>query len=829
MPQKLQTNWGEMPVDEVFLSLHTSVSGLTLDEVKNRQAQYGKNILARKKTNLLVIFFRQFTSNPLIIILAIATCISYLLGQHVSSYYIFGIIMVSIFLGLFNEYAAEKTVETLLKRVSSITDVIRHGLPQEIPTSEVTVGDVVVLTEGSIVPADARIIEVKDLEMNEASLTGESVAVYKSLNSQKDIVNSTTVFMGTSVVSGWAKAVVTDIGSNTVFGKIAKEVTFVKPITEFQKGLMQFGNLIVKVIIIMTIAIFAINALLGHSLLESLLFSLAIAVGLTPELLPVIVTISLSHGAGKLAKKHVIAKQLIAIENLGNMDVLCTDKTGTLTEGIIRLVDYKNAEEKADTGIVEIALQGVDKESKKKVNAIDEAILAYAKFHSIAATDTILDREPFNYEKKALYFVRHTQKRTELVVRGAPEVVLSLCKHKDQEKLQKTFRDLNMQGIRVIALASKEVTKKQEYTWDDAKELSYQGYLGFVDTPKTTVKEALHKLHKLHVEVKILTGDNELVTKKICEEVGVEVEGILTGPEIAELTDDKLEAVVESTTIFARLSPTQKLQVIKALREKGHAVGFLGDGVNDLPALHGADVGLSVNTSTEVAKDAASVVLLRRSLEVIAEGVIEGRKTFQNTIKYILMATSSNFGNMFSAAGASFILPFLPMTPVQILLTNGMYDLSQTTIPSDTVDPESLVKPRQWNIKFLNKYMLFFGPISSLFDFATFGIMFFIFHANEKLFQTGWFVESIATEILVIFVIRTARTPFFKSRPSVPLLLAALSIVCIGIILPFSPLAADLGFVALPPLYFIVLLLLIGTYLTIVEFVKNFFLKKYSL
>lgn len=829
MAQKIQTTWEEMSLEEIFSKLNTSSIGLTLDEVKKRQVQYGKNVLTRKRTNLLLILFRQFTSNPLIIILGVATCISYLLGQHVSSYYIFGIILVSIFLGLFNEYAAEKTVENLLKKVGSITDVVRHGLPQEIPTSEVTVGDLVVLTEGSIVPADARIIEVKDLEMNEATLTGESTTVYKSITLQTGIPNSTVVFMGTSVVSGWAKVVVTDIGSNTVFGKIAKEVTFVKPITEFQKGLMQFGNLIIKVIAIMTVVIFVVNALLGHSLLGSLLFSLAIAVGLTPELLPVIVTISLSHGAGKLAKKHVIAKQLIAIENLGNMDVLCTDKTGTLTEGTIKLVDYKNVDGKEHSSIIATALQGVDKESKKKVNAIDEAILAFAKYHSITATGEVLDREPFNYEKKALYFVRHTTKGTEIVARGAPEVVLSLCGHKDKEQLEKLFRDLNMQGIRVIAVASKEIAKKQKYTWDDAKELSYQGYLGFVDTPKTTVREALQKLHNLHVEVKILTGDNELVTKKICEEVGVTVTGILTGPEIGDMTDMQLEHVVEKTTIFARLSPTQKLQVIKALRAKGHAVGFLGDGVNDLPALHGADVGLSVNTSTEVAKDAASVVLLRRSLEVIAEGVVEGRKTFQNTIKYILMATSSNFGNMFSAAGASFILPFLPMTPVQILLTNGLYDLSQTTIPSDNVDPESLVKPRQWNIKFLNKYMLFFGPISSLFDFMTFGIMIFIFHAGEKLFQTGWFVESIATEILVIFVIRTARTPFFMSRPSPYLLIAALSIVGMGILLPFSPLAADLGFVALPPLYFIVLLLLIAFYLTIVELVKNFFLKRYSL
>lgn len=797
-------------------------------EVKKRQEQYGKNILARKRHNIFSIFFRQFTSNPLILILAIATLLSYLLGQHNSSYYIFGIIFISILLGLFNEYAAEKTIETLLKRVTTSARVVRDGVQQNIPASDVTVGDIIVLSEGSIVPADGRIIEVKDLEVNEASLTGESTTVYKHPTPTKDNVNEGMIFMGTSIESGWAKAVVVEIGTATAFGKIAHEVTFVRPVTEFQKGLMQFGSLIIKVIVIFTIAIFAINALLGHSLLESLLFSLAIAVGLTPELLPVIVTISLSHGAGKLAKKHVIAKQLIAIENLGNMDILCTDKTGTLTEGMIHVVDYKNSHGVTDLSLISLALQGIDVSLQSKVNSIDEAIIEYAKFHNIHVSPNVLDREPFNYEKKALFFVQDKGKEAEMVVRGAAEVVLQLCKNKDKETLSKLFRGLNADGVRVVAFAHADVPRKKEYSWEDVKQLTYLGYVGFVDIPKKTAKGALNKLSRLHVQVKILTGDNELVTKKICEEVGLSSENMLTGEEIAHMSDVKLGEVVEKVTIFARLSPMQKLQVIKLLRSKGHAVGYLGDGVNDLPALHGADVGLSVSTSTDVAKDASSIVLLRKSLDVIADGVMEGRKTFQNTIKYILMATSSNFGNMFSAAGASFLLPFLPMTPVQILLTNGMYDLSQTTIPSDSVDAESLVKPRQWDIKFLKKYMLFFGPISSLFDFLTFGIMLFVFHANQSLFQTGWFVESIATEILVIFVIRTSRTPFFKSRPSPYLLLAALTMVGIGLLLPYSPLAKDLGFVMLPPLYFLVLLLLVVTYLFLVEMVKSIFLKKYS-
>ena len=820
------TDWGSMSVGDVLTTLKSSKDGLSFDEVKKRREQYGENILARKNHNALSLIIRQFTSNPLIIILAVATTISFLLGQHTSSYYIFAIILLSIGLGLWNEFTAEKTVENLLKKVTSNIVVIRQNLHQEIVTRDVTVGDIIMLTEGNIVPADARLIEVKDLEMNEASLTGESQSVIKSLKDKKN-PNSSLVYMGTSVVDGSGKAVVVAIGSNTSFGKIAKAVTFVKPITEFQRGLMAFGSLIIKIIGILTVGIFVINTLLGHSFLDSLLFSLAIAVGLTPELLPVIVTISLSHGAGKLAKKHVIAKQLIAIENLGNMDILCTDKTGTLTEGNIRLVEYKNTHNEPDHEVIVLGLQGIEKDVHSKTNAIDEAILEYAKFHSIAGKDTVLFQEPFSFERKALFFVREKEGKVELVVRGAAEVVLNMCKG-EKYGLLKTFAALNAQGIRVVAVATKEIKRKDEYTWDDGGDMTYVGYLGFVDTPKKSAKLALQRLAKLNVKVKILTGDNELVTKKICEEVGLSVGEILTGDMIEKMKNEELSEAIEKTTVFARLSPAQKLEIIKLFRSKGHAVGYMGDGVNDLPALHGADVGLSVNTAVDVAKDAAAIVLLRKSLDVIAEGVTEGRKTFQNTIKYILMATSSNFGNMFSAAGASFFLTFLPMTPVQILLTNGLYDLSQTTIPSDNVDAESLVKPRHWNIKFLKSYMLFFGPISSFFDYLTFGIMLFLFHASPKLFQTGWFVESLATEILVIFVIRTSRTPFFKSRPSIWLLGAAILIVGIGFLLPFSPLASDLGFVPLPPLYFFVLLLLSIAYLSIVEGIKSHFLKKYS-
>src|SRR5260221_1887767 len=809
----------------VLEELHSRLTGLTDEEVKNRQKKYGLNVLERQHPTILSLFIRQVTGNPLTIILAIATIISYSLGQQVSSYYIFAIILVSILLGFWNEFAAEKTVDGLLKKITARVLVIRNGRHEEIPVANLTIGDIVFISEGTIIPSDMRLLEVKELEINESILTGESKTVYKTALPKKD-AKEAVAYMGTSVVSGWGKGVVIAVAKETEYGKIAREVAFIKPVTQFQKGLMQFGQLILRVILILTLGIFLINAFVGHSLLESLLFSLAIAVGLTPELLPVIVTISLSHGAGKLAKKHVVAKQLIAIENLGNMDILCTDKTGTLTEGLIHLTDYADTKGQRSSHILSKALITLPDE-KSSSNAIDTS-LRFANHEGFIKPyeAKVVDQEPFNYERRLSYTVVEHEGKNELIVRGSPEAILGIS-HKN-EILAKKFVALQKNGQRVIVIASKFIKKKQTYEWDDCTSLSIDGYLTFLDEPKKGVKEALRKLLSLGVQVKILTGDSDLVTKKICQEVGLSVETILTGQDIIDLSEEALGLTIEKTTIFARLSPDQKLHIVQLLQKKGHAVGYLGDGVNDLPTLHAADVGISVNTATDVAKDAASIVLLRKNLHVIVDGIIEGRKTFHNTIKYILMATSSNFGNMFSAAGASFFLSFLPMTPVQILLTNGLYDMSQTAIPSDNVDLESLLRPRQWDISFLKNYMIFFGPISSFFDFLTFGIMIFIFHANTALFQTGWFVESLATEILVIFIIRTSRSPFFLSRPSWWVIGAAFFTVGVGIFLPFSSLAHSLGFVPLPPLYFVVLLLLIVAYLTIVEIVKNIFLKKYN-
>lgn len=824
---------------EVLTKLQTRPSGLTNEEAQKRLLEFGPNTISKKTLTFFELFIRQFTGNPLLIVLTAATFISFLLGQRISSYYIFAMINLSVFLGLYNEYSAEKVVNDLLKKISSTTLIFRNDDKQEIPVSQLTVGDIVYLSAGSIVPADIRLTTSKNLEVNQSALTGESKTVYKISDPIDDMPEgmgkiANMVFMGSSVVDGWAKGVVVNVGEDTEYGKIAKSTLFTKPETDFQKGLANFGKLLVNVILVLTFFIFFINALLGRPIIDSLLFALAIAVGLTPELLPVIVTVSLSHGAGKLATKKVVAKQLIAIEDLGNMDVLCTDKTGTLTEGNIELIDFVDPEGTKTPQVLISAMLANNAFIHHKVigQGIDAAVWKYALKSKIHIPQNIVkvEEEPFDFNKKLMYAVIREGDTYSLVVKGAPEAVLNICNDLgDKSKLAKKFEDLNNDGLRIVAVATKKIARKKDYSWNDLKDLTLQGYLTFLDVPKVSAKIALMDLKRLNVTVKVITGDNEVVTQKVAKEVGIEVDTILTGKEMEKMTDEELSQKLDAGDIFARVVPEQKLRIIKLLQKKGHIVGFLGDGINDAPALHSADVGISVDGGVDVAKDASSIVLLQKSLDVIVDGIMEGRKTFNNTIKYILMGTSSNFGNMFSAAGASFFLPFLPMTPVQILLTNGLYDLSQLSIPSDNVDKESLIKPRHWDMRFIRNYMVFFGPISSLYDFLTYGVMYFVFHARDSLFQTGWFIESMATEILVVFVIRTSKSPFFLSKPGKWLLISCLGVVGTAALIPFSPLAASFGFVTPPPLYFIILVVLVTTYLLLVETLKKIFLKHYSL
>lgn len=802
-------------------------NGLTDKEVLDSRKNWGENKLNLSTVNPFRLLIRQISDNPLLLILLVATVVSFFIGQYISSIYVFWMILVSIFLGFFNEYSAEKTVANLLKKIDYQSTVIRNGQKTTIPVFELVVNDLVFVGSGNTIPADLIIQEAKNLEINEAVITGESWPVHKTQGE---------LLMGTIVLSGSAYGKVTQVGQKTKFGQIAKDVSFVKPQTDFEKGLQKFGNLLVRVIVIMCVSMLVINVLLGKPFLEALLFALAIAVGLTPELLPVIVTISLSHGAGKMAKKHVIAKQLIAIENLGNMDILCTDKTGTLTEGKIILTEtIPNLKNQYSENLTEYGLLCNSALVDKTItgNPLDKAIWESIKnrndFVSKLKQIEKIFEKPFDFEhQKALVVVKKNNQQY-LIVKGAPEEVLKDCEVSDQNKYLDEFKNYSKEGYRVIALSIKNLAnQKSFYDWSDVNEMQFVGFFKFMDKPLNEAEKTIKQLEHLNVQLKILTGDNELVTQKVCAELNFKVTKILMGKEMEEMSKQQLLTIVPETNLFCRVTPQQKAQIISILKGLGHTVGFMGDGVNDLPALHCADVGISVNSAVDVAKDAANIVLLRKSLRVIHDGILEGRKTFSNTMKYLLMGTSSNFGNMFSAAVSSFILPFLPMTPVQILLNNSMYDIAQLTLPSDNVDSESLVKPRHWDINFIKNYMIFFGPISSLYDFLTYGLMFYYFKANASLFQTGWFVESLATQVLVVFVIRTSR-PFYKSQPGKWLTLTCLLIVLIAVIIPFTPLSTSLGFTKLPLVYFIFLFLFVGTYLLMVEKLKSRFLLKYKI
>lgn len=781
--------------------------------------QVEKNELVFQKFSGVKIFFRQL-KNPLLYVLLFATIVAFSLGEKTNSLVIVIMIAVSLFMGFWNEYAAEKTIADLLNKISLTTIVLRGGRPLEIAVRDVAIGDTVVLSRGSIIPADIMLTETEYLEIDEATLTGESQSIFKK--------SGDPGFMGTLVISGNAQGEVIAIGRHTHFGQISADLATSRPETEFQKGLNRYSFLLVKIISVMSIFLFLVNFFLGHPPIDSLLFSVAIAVGLTPELFPVIVTVSLAYGAKKMAKKKVIVKQLISIENLGNMEFFCTDKTGTLTEGKIVLTGYLDKDNKKSDHVLDLALlcNTAEDQVRLSVNTVDTAIVKYAKENNYHLSEnfTKVFTGPFNFELREMFSVIKSKTGFQYIAKGSPETVLQQCRMDTKTKrgLENSFRDLNSQGIRVIALGTKKITQKAEYSFKDAQGLTFAGFLTFHDIPKQKVNHALDLLEKLGVAIKVITGDNEIVTKHICEEVDVPANNFLIGEEIDKMSDDELAVTAPAMDFFARISPDQKVRIIRALKTGGHTVGFLGDGTNDTPALHEADCGISVNTAVDVAKDSASIVLLSKDLDVIADGIIEGRKTFANTLKYILMGTSSNFGNMFSAAAASFILPFLPMTASQILLTNLLYDISQLAIPTDNIDPEDLHRPKKWDLGLIKRYMYVFGPLSSLFDFATFGLMIFVFKANAALFQTGWFVESLITEVLVIFLIRTRRSPFFLSKPGLLLTISSLSIVTVGIALIYSNVGRLLGFVPLPPLYFAIILGFTLSYLFIVETVKHY-------
>lgn len=816
-------------------------AGLTSSEAAERLAHYGPNLFHLKRRNASLFLFLSKFSNPLVIILLAASAISVFTGEAASFIIISLIVLMSVTLDFTQEYRAGKEAEKLRQSVTVHVQALRDGKSQEIPISSVVPGDVVLLAAGDLAPGDGRILEAKDFFVNQALLTGEPYPVEKKPGELPDeayiLSASNIVLRGTSVVSGIARILICKTGANTVLGDIADSLAAKAPPNAFEQGTRSFGMLIMRFTIFLVLFVLLVNAFLHRPWLESFIFAIALAVGLTPELLPMIVSVTFAKGAKRMAAKRVIVKQLASIQNLGSMDVLCTDKTGTLTEGRIHLERHIDSLGRDSKRVLELAYLNSFFETGLK-SPLDDAILEHKEIDMTGWRK--IDEVPFDFERRRVSVLVDNGQKRMLVVKGAPEDILRLCTSYERESdtdlhplddtamgaLRALFDSLGREGFRVLAIAwRQEETNCPHIGVCDEAKLVFSGFAAFLDPPKESAKKALADLAASGVAVKIVTGDNELVTKHICEQLGLPITEILTGADILKMDDQALVGQVDNVNLFCRATPAQKNRIILALKKRGHTVGYLGDGINDAPSLHSADIGISVDSAVDVAKEAAEMILLEHDLGVLQSGVIEGRRTFGNIMKYIMMGTSSNFGNMFSMAVGSLFLPFLPLLPTQILLNNMLYDISEIPIPMDNVDEEYLRRPRQWDINFVRKFMLIVGPISSIFDFLTFFVMIKVFQAGEALFHTGWFIESLATQVLVIFIIRTRKNPL-KSRPNPWLTVCSLLVVAIAVLLPFTPLGRFLGFVAPPPLFFFILTIMVIVYLLMVEVVKQWFYTK---
>jgi Mg2+-importing ATPase len=829
-------------IEEALAAASATERGLSSAEAAARLRAGGPNELAPPRRFEALRELLRYLVNPLVLILLVASAVSAAFGQPVSAVIIALMLVLSVVLNFTQAYRSQRAAARLRGQVGQTATVLRDGAERELPVREVVVGDVIRLRAGDLVPADCRLLSTRDLFVNEAALTGESLprekhAIAGALapGALGEAVGA--VFRGTSVVSGLGVALVVVTGPTTEFGRVAAGLLARPPETEFERGTRRFGFLILQVVVFLVLFVFFVNALFRRDLLETFLFSVALAVGLTPELLPMIVSVTLASGAVRMARKKVIVKQLAAIENFGSMDILCSDKTGTLTHGEITVDRHLNlAGENDETVIRMAALNSVYQTGLR--SPMDEAILRHE--HPAVAQYRRVDEIPFDWERRRVSVVVEDGGRRLLITKGAPESVLPACAAAEvagtaapldaaaRATIDALFRRLGADGYRALAVAYRVVGDQPAYSVADERELIFVGFAAFLDPPHEGVAETLRTLRADGIEVKIITGDNELVTRKICREVGLDPGVIVLGEEVERMSDPALGAVAERTRVFARVSPIQKNRIVRALHARGHVVGCLGDGINDAPALRSADVGISVQNAVDVARDAADIILLEKRLSVLHEGVIEGRRSFGNIMKYVLMGTSSNFGNMLSMAAASLFLPFLPMLPLQILLNNFLYDLAQVAIPSDRVDGTYMRKPKRWNIGFIRRYMLLMGPLSSLFDFATFGVMLRVFEAGPTLFRTGWFVESLATQTLVIFVIRTAGAPW-RSRPSPGLRWGVSACAVVGAALPYTPLAPWLGFAPLPPLFFGVLVVMVIAYLALMEVVKRWFYRRYPM
>jgi len=858
--------------DAIFESLNTRPAGLTAAEAEERLETYGPNSVARESR--LGFFARLWDNvkNPLVILLAVLALVSYLTGDLRATAVIGAMVVLGVVLRFVQESRADHAAEQLKAMVSTTATVLRDGAKVEIPLQQIVPGDILTLAAGDMVPADVRLLSARDLFLNQSALTGESLPVEKSAactGSDKNPLEMPCLcFLGSNVESGAGTAVAVATGRSTYFGSLAASITGPRQLTSFDKGINQFTWLMISFMLVLAPLVFLFNGISKGDWLEAFLFALAVAVGLTPEMLPMIVTVNLSKGAISMSKKKVIVKRLNSIQNFGAMDVLCTDKTGTITQGKIVLEKYMDVSGQENDEILYLGYLNSFYQTGLK-NLMDVAVLEHVNLQKRAIVDdryTKVDEIPFDFKRRRMSVVVEDDERQRLLItKGAVEEIFGICTHvevKGQvlprlpefDARRKLLVDgLSAQGFRVIALAyrwlpagqgtpvysvadenaraaSRGVVQDATYSVSDERDMVLKGFLAFLDPPKDTAAEAIARLGQYHVGVKILTGDNDLVTATICRQVGLPVDSVLLGPAIDELDDARLSEAAEQTTVFAKLSPAHKERIIRALQKKGHVVGFMGDGINDAPALKAADVGISVDSAVDIAKESSDIILLENSLLVLEEGVVEGRKVFGNIIKYIKMAASSNFGNMFSMLGASLLLPFLPMLPLQVLTNNLLYDFSQTAIPTDAVDADWLEKPRKWAIGELRRFIVFIGPISSIFDYLTFALMMWVFNSagSPALFHTGWFVESLFTQTLIIHVIRTNKIPFVQSRASRPLLLTSLAIVALGALLPISPLAGVLGFTPLPPLYWAFLTAMLVAYVILTQVVKTWFVRRFG-
>ncbi len=838
----------------VYARMNTAAEGLSEETAAQRLEQYGPNIVGHELRHPRLRLFGHALANPLVILLAILATVSFLTSDFRAG----TVILIMVALGVILRFVQEARADTAaarLKAMISVTATVlrsgegRAGEPREIPVAQIVPGDIVRLAAGDMIPGDVRLISAKDLFIIQGALTGESFPVEKfdqpESDASKPAVELRNVcFLGTSVESGSATAVVIATGFDTYLGSMADAIVGTQTQTSFDKGVKRFTWLMIKFMIVMVPLVFLINGITKHNWKDAFLFGMAVAVGLTPEMLPMIVSVCLSKGALAMSRKKVIVKRLNSIQNLGAMDVLCTDKTGTLTMDKVILEKHCDVVQEEDDSVLDLAYLNSHFQTGLK-NVLDRAVLDNKDHkHTVdVAAHAKVDEIPFDFVRRMMsVVVKMPDGKQRLITKGAPEAIFERCTRfelngellpMDQiliDDLREEYQNLSADGFRVLAIAYKDVDPKAAYAKEDEHELVLKGYIAFLDPPKDTAAQAIAALNKNGVAVKVITGDNELVTRKICSQVGIATEHMLLGSQVEPMTDAQLADAAEITTVFARMSPGHKQRIIHALQAKNHVVGFMGDGINDAPALRAADVGISVDTAVDIAKESADAILLEKNLLVLEEGVLEGRKVFANILKYVRMGASSNFGNMFSVLGASIFVPFLPMAPIQILTNNLLYDFSQVPIPTDHVDEEQIAKPRPWSMNEITRFILFIGPCSSIFDYTTYLLMLFVFNcwdpANAALFQTGWFVESLLTQTIIIHIIRTNRIPLLQSRASLPLAVTSIAIMIVGIALPYSPLAGPLGFTALPPLYWPLIMLTLLCYIVLTQSVKWWLLKR---